>query len=144
FFAGPSTLKDLEAFPLAKLHVVHIADGPADLSDPRFELDRRMPGEGKLPLVEFAQFLLAKGFDGPWHVECIQGEDYADDFAAVEERGLREGKGVWEGAAPAGAGHAEETWGFLLGIPGVFEELGEFYAPVTRLWEAGVCTVARV
>ena len=87
FFAGPSKLKDLEAFPLSKIHVVHLADGPADLSDPAFELDRQMPGEGKLPLVEFVQVLLDKGFDGFWHVECIQGRDYARIYVKELERG---------------------------------------------------------
>lgn len=89
FFAGPSTFKDLEAFPLSKIHLVHLADGPADLSDPAIELDRQMPGEGQLPLLEFVQVLMGKGFDGFWHVESIQGRDYAADFAEVAERALR-------------------------------------------------------
>jgi len=104
FFAGPSKLKDLEAFPLSRIHVVHLADGPADLSDPAFELDRQMPGEGELPLVEFVQVLLQKGFDGFWHVECIQGRDYAADFTEVAERGLRSTKGVVEAAMSAVSG----------------------------------------
>ena len=104
FFAGPSKLKDLEAFPLSKIHVVHLADGPADLSDPAFELDRQMPGEGKLPLVEFVQVLLEKGFDGFWHVECIQGRDYASDFTEVAERGLRSTRSVVEAATSAVSG----------------------------------------
>jgi 4-hydroxyphenylpyruvate dioxygenase len=99
FFAGPSTLKHLEAFPLSKIHVVHLADAPADLSDPRFEMDRQMPGHGELPLVEFAQILLNKGFDGFWHVECIQGLDYAADFAEVAQRGLRATQDVLRKAA---------------------------------------------
>ena len=89
FFAGASTLKDLEAFPLSKIHLVHLADGPADLSDPAIELDRRMPGEGQLPLVDFIKVLLDRGFDGFWHVECIRGSDYASELSGVAERGLR-------------------------------------------------------
>jgi sugar phosphate isomerase/epimerase len=88
FFAGGSTLKDLESFPLSKIQVIHLADAPADLSDPAIELDRLMPGEGELPLVEFAQILLGKGFDGYWHVECIQGMDYAASLRDVAMRGL--------------------------------------------------------
>src|SRR5262249_53147530 len=58
FFAGTSTLKDLEAFPASRIQVVHLADCPVDLSDPALEMDRLMPGDGELPLVEFAQTLL--------------------------------------------------------------------------------------
>jgi 4-hydroxyphenylpyruvate dioxygenase len=101
FFAGPSKLKDLDAFPLSKIHVVHLADGPADLSDPVYEMNRQMPGEGKLPLVDFVQVLLEKGFNGFWHVECIQGTDYAAEFAEVAERALRTTKGVVEAANSA-------------------------------------------
>jgi 2-keto-myo-inositol isomerase len=98
FFAGSSTLKDLEAFPASRIQVVHLADAPADLSDPALELDRQMPGNGDLPLVEFAQTLLAKGFDGFWHVECIQGSDYASDLAEVAARGLRSTRAVLDRA----------------------------------------------
>jgi len=104
FFAGPSTLKDLESFPLSRIHVVHLADGPADLSDPAIELDRLMPGEGQLPLLEFVQVLLGKGFDGFWHVECIQGRDYASDFAEVAERGLRLTRKLLNAAATTASG----------------------------------------
>jgi 4-hydroxyphenylpyruvate dioxygenase len=94
FFAGASTVKDLEVFPLSKIHLVHLADGPADLSDPATELDRQMPGEGQLPLVDFVQVLLDRGFDGFWHVECIQGRDYASELALVAERGLQLTKAI--------------------------------------------------
>jgi 4-hydroxyphenylpyruvate dioxygenase len=95
-FAGPSTLNDLEDFPSRKIQVVHLADAPADLSDPAIELNRLMPGEGQLPLKEFVQVLLGKGFEGYWHVECIKGEDYASDLSTVAERGLRMMKNVVE------------------------------------------------
>jgi sugar phosphate isomerase/epimerase len=106
FFAGRSTLKDLEAFPAERIQVVHLADGPADLTDPALELDRRMPGEGELPLVEFIQVLWSKGFDGYWHVECIQGRDYAADLAEVGRRGLNATRRVLARALPASAGAA--------------------------------------
>ena len=83
FFAGGSSWKDLEAFPTSRILVVHLADTPADLSDPSLEFDRKMPGEGELPLVEFVKLLDSKGFRGFWHVECIQGRDYAADLAEV-------------------------------------------------------------
>jgi sugar phosphate isomerase/epimerase len=88
-FAGPSTLAHLESFPISKIQVVHLADAPADLSDPSIELNRLMPGEGELPLKEFVQILAGKGFEGYWHVECIKGKDYASDLAEVAGRGLR-------------------------------------------------------
>ena len=96
FFAGSSTLKDLEDFPASRIQVVHLADAPADLSDPAIELNRLMPGEGELPLTEFIQILSSRGFDGYWHVECIKGTDYASDLAEVATRGLRLMKGVVE------------------------------------------------
>jgi len=95
-FAGSSTLKDLEEFPASKIQVVHLADAPADLSDPSIELNRLMPGEGELPLAEFIQILARQGFNGYWHVECIKGTDYASDLAEVAARGLRLMKGVVE------------------------------------------------
>jgi len=94
FFAGTSALKDLEQVPLSKIHLVHLADGPADLSDPAVELDRQMPGEGQLPLVDFIGVLLNRGFDGFWHIECIRGSDYASELAPVAERGLHLAKEI--------------------------------------------------
>lgn len=88
-FAGSSTLADLEGFPLEKVQVVHLADAPADLSDPALELNRLMPGEGELPLKDFVQILARKGFDGYWHVECIKSADYAADLHLVAERALK-------------------------------------------------------
>jgi sugar phosphate isomerase/epimerase len=106
FFAGSSTLKDLETFPASRIQVVHLADGPSDLTDPALELDRLMPGEGELPLVEFAGILLAKGFDGFWHVECIQGTDYAGSLREVAGRGLRATQKVLMRAMAARSGAA--------------------------------------
>ena len=88
FFAGRSSWKDLEALPTSRILVVHLADAPADLSDPSLEFDRRMPGEGDLRLVEFVQLLDSKGFRGFWHVECIRGLDYAAELAEVGARAL--------------------------------------------------------
>ena len=88
FFAGPSTLKDLEALPLEKILGVHLADGPADLSDPSLDFNRKMPGQGELPLVELVQILAQKGFNNYWHVECIHGGDYASDLRTVAQRAL--------------------------------------------------------
>jgi 4-hydroxyphenylpyruvate dioxygenase len=89
FFAGPSTFQDLGALPLSRIISVHLADGPADLSDPSIDFNRRMPGEGELPLKEFVQVIDAKGFSGFWHLECIQPEDYAADLATVAGRGFQ-------------------------------------------------------
>ena len=80
---------------------MHLADCPADLSDPALEMDRLMPGDGELPLVEFAQTLLAKGFDGFWHVERIEGGDYASDLTEVATRGLRSTRAVLDRAISA-------------------------------------------
>lgn len=97
FFAGPSTMNDLERFPISKIQVVHLADGPSDLTDPFIELNRLMPGDGELPLWEFVRTLNSRGFDGYWHVECIKGADYAADLAEVAGRALRSMKRVVEG-----------------------------------------------
>src|SRR4030095_3914390 len=83
FFAGSSSLKDLEDLPLSKIYAVHLADISGDLHDPSVDVDRRMPGEGKLPLGEFIQTMAKKGFDGFWHVECIRGQDYAAELRSV-------------------------------------------------------------
>lgn len=98
FFAGGSSFRDLDDFPVSRILVVHLADAPADLSDPALELDRQMPGEGELRLQEFIQMLHAKGFGGFWHVECIQGRDYASDLGTVARHGLSATRSVVEKA----------------------------------------------
>ncbi len=98
FFAGGSSFRALEEFPISQILLVHLADGPADLSDPSLELDRQMPGYGELRLREFVQMVHAKGFRGYWHVECIQGRDYATDLKAVAQRALTSMRGVVEDA----------------------------------------------
>jgi sugar phosphate isomerase/epimerase len=98
FFAGGSTFRALDEFPISQILVVHLADAPADLSDPSLELDRQMPGEGELQLTEFVQMVHAKGFGGYWHVECIQGRDYASDLKSVAQRALTTTRAVVEGA----------------------------------------------
>jgi 4-hydroxyphenylpyruvate dioxygenase len=98
FFAGSSTFEDLEALPDSSILVVHLADGPADLSDPTIEFDRLMPGEGELPLEGFVQILAKKGFEGIWHVECIKGVDYGEDLREVAQRALKSTKGLVEAA----------------------------------------------
>ena len=105
FFAGPSTLKDLEALPLEKILGVHLADGPADLSDPSLDFNRKMPGQGELPLVELVQILAQKGFNNYWHVECIHGGDYASDLRTVAQRALHSTRKVVEkGLSESSAG----------------------------------------
>jgi len=94
FFAGRSSFADLLALPLAKILAIHIADAPADLSDPAIDFHRNMPGEGELPLGDFVKTVAAKGFNGYWHLECINGDDYASEMTAVAERGLRLMKNV--------------------------------------------------
>jgi hypothetical protein len=88
FFAGSSTLKDLEKVPVSRISSVHLADGSADLSDPFLEFDRMMPGEGELPLGDFIRVLTDTDFEGFWRVECIQGGDYASDLKEVAARAL--------------------------------------------------------
>ena len=104
FCAGSSSWKDLEAFPTSRILAAHLADAPADLSDPFLEFDRRMPGEGELPLVEFVKLLDSKGFRGYWHAECIQGLDYAADLAEVGARALSTTRAVVERALGARSG----------------------------------------
>ena len=95
FYVGPSTLQDLEKVPVSRILSVHLADGPKALT-PAVDLDRRMPGEGDLPLSEFARVLTGMGFDGYWHVECIQGSDYASSLRETAVRALRGAKSVVE------------------------------------------------
>jgi 4-hydroxyphenylpyruvate dioxygenase len=100
FFAGQSSFSDLEAVPVSDILAVHLADGPSDLSDPSIDFHRNMPGEGKQPLGDFVKALAAKGFNGYWHLECINGDDYASEMDLVAERGLRLMKNVVEKSLP--------------------------------------------
>jgi sugar phosphate isomerase/epimerase len=99
FYAGGSTVTSLEEFPTSRILVAHLADAAGDLSDPALELDRRMPGEGELELVPFVELVRSKGFAGYWHVECIQGRDYASDLAEVATIGLATMRTVVEAAS---------------------------------------------
>ena len=89
FFAGPSRLEDLQTVPPSRIFAVHLADAPANPPDPALDADRSMPGEGQLPLVPFVAALAGQGYDGYWHLECIQPRDFADDFTQVAQRGYR-------------------------------------------------------
>jgi len=98
FYSGGSTFESLEKFPSSRILVVHLADVAGDLKDPALELDRRMPGDGELQLIPFVQLVRSKGFSGYWHVECIEGRDYASDLANVGVRGLASMRSVVETA----------------------------------------------
>lgn len=89
FFAGPSRYDDLKNIPPSRILSVHLADAPADLRDPALDANRLMPGDGQLPLVAFVSALAGHGYDGHWHLECIQLRDFAADMAEVAQRGLR-------------------------------------------------------
>jgi sugar phosphate isomerase/epimerase len=94
FFAGGSSLEDLQLVPPSKVFVVHFCDVVGDLKDPALEWDRVMPGEGRLPLRDFVQVLLANEFEGYWQVECINVRDYAADLREVACRALAAGRSV--------------------------------------------------
>ena len=100
FFVGPSTFEDLDALPDSSILSVHLADGPADLSDPAIDFDRLMPGEGELPLLELVQAIAKKGFDAYWDIECIKGADYATDLCEVAQHALKSTKDLVEKALP--------------------------------------------
>ena len=100
FYVGPSTLQDLEKAPVSRILSVHLADGPKALT-PAIDLDRAMPGEGELPLRDFARVLSGIGFDGYWHVECIQGRDYASSLRDTAVCALRGAKSIVEKASAA-------------------------------------------
>jgi 4-hydroxyphenylpyruvate dioxygenase len=100
FFAGGSSFTSLKEFPTSRILVAHLADAAGDLKDPALDLDRRMPGDGELQLVPFVQLLRSKGFSGYWHVECIEGRDYASDLAEVGYRGLTSLRLVIEASCP--------------------------------------------
>jgi len=94
-------LQDLEQAPVSRILSRFISPMAPKALTPAIDLDRAMPGEGELPLSDFARVLSGIGFDGYWHVECIQGRDYASSLRDTAVCALREAKSIVEKASAA-------------------------------------------
>jgi len=83
-FRGPTDAAQLRALPGARIGGVQLCDAPAAAwSDPVAETlaDRRLPGEGDAPLVEWIRVLDAAGLAAPLGVEV-----FSDALAALPPR----------------------------------------------------------
>jgi len=83
FYAGGSSLDDLERAPIDRLFVVHI-NGCEDRPKPELtDAHRLYPGEGVTPALAILQRLRARGYDGVASVEIFRPEYWERDPAAV-------------------------------------------------------------
>ncbi|MFZ1871733.1 MAG: TIM barrel protein [Chania sp.] len=84
-------LEQLDDIPLEKIAFLQLADAPW-LNMEVIEWSRHFrcfPGQGELPLVEFAAALLRKGYRGPWSLEVFNDGFRAAPSAATAQDGLR-------------------------------------------------------
>lgn len=70
-YRSGGTAAELATLPGRQIVGVHVTDLN---SKPREDLgdgDRELPGEGILPLAEYARSILSTGYDGPWVIELL-------------------------------------------------------------------------
>ncbi|KFK94399.1 MULTISPECIES: bifunctional sugar phosphate isomerase/epimerase/4-hydroxyphenylpyruvate dioxygenase family protein [unclassified Serratia (in: enterobacteria)] len=85
------TLDRLDDIPQEKIAFLQLADAPW-LNMDVIEWSRHFrcfPGQGALPLVDFAAALLRKGYDGPWSLEVFNDGFRAAPSSATAQDGLR-------------------------------------------------------
>ena len=81
----------IRAIPKEKLFLVQLADAP------KLELDfvswsrhfRCMPGQGDLPILDFARSVQATGYDGFWSLEIFNDQFRAGSARSVAADGMR-------------------------------------------------------
>jgi 2-keto-myo-inositol isomerase len=79
FYAGGSSLRDVECVPLDRLLVVHL-NGCEDLPKEKLtDANRLYPGEGATPIVPILERLRARGYDGVASVEIFRPEYWERD-----------------------------------------------------------------
>ncbi len=67
----------LEAFPIDRVAMVHLNDGPAKSPRDIEDADRLLPGRGVIRLAELIAMLRAGGYGGPWSLETFNPEYWA-------------------------------------------------------------------
>jgi sugar phosphate isomerase/epimerase len=105
-FRGADPWGELARLPLDRLGYVQFTDAPPSASaDLRTEsLHRRTaPGEGELPLEEFAADLVNRGFDGLVSVEVLSRELRSADVTGTAAALLAATRAVWTAADARGS-----------------------------------------
>ncbi|WP_346828375.1 bifunctional sugar phosphate isomerase/epimerase/4-hydroxyphenylpyruvate dioxygenase family protein [Serratia inhibens] len=85
------TLDQLDDIPAEKISFLQLADAPL-MNMEVIEWSRHFrcfPGQGELPLVEFARSLVEKGYAGPWSLEIFNDGFRATPSAPTAQDGLR-------------------------------------------------------
>ncbi len=85
---------NLDDIPLEKIFFVQLADAPLkQLEVQQWSRHYRcFPGEGQLPVADFARTLMEKGYRGPWSLEIFNDNDQqapADETARAGFRALQ-------------------------------------------------------
>jgi len=75
YYRGGVTLQDIEALPIEKIFIVHVADAPEGDIEEIDDFARVYPGLGVIPIADMLAVLKRKGYDGFASVELFQ-EDY--------------------------------------------------------------------
>lgn len=97
-FRGGSTLDDVPDLSGEHVAIFHFNDAPAE--PPREQQEDRhrvLPGEGILPLREWADELQQRGYKGPVSLELFNPDLWAQDPLEVARRGLAKMREVLEG-----------------------------------------------
>ncbi|MEE4412075.1 MULTISPECIES: bifunctional sugar phosphate isomerase/epimerase/4-hydroxyphenylpyruvate dioxygenase family protein [unclassified Serratia (in: enterobacteria)] len=84
-------LDQLDDIPAEKISFLQLADAPL-MNMEVIEWSRHFrcfPGQGELPLVEFARRLVEKGYAGPWSLEIFNDGFRATPSAPTAQDGLR-------------------------------------------------------
>lgn len=81
----------IRAIPGDKIFIVQLADAPALDMDLLYwsRHFRNMPGEGDLPVVDFARAVVATGYDGPFSLEIFNDQFRSGSPRAIAQDGHR-------------------------------------------------------
>jgi sugar phosphate isomerase/epimerase len=89
----------LDAFPIARLAMVHLNDAPPKPPRDIEDADRMLPGRGVIRLIELVGTLRAAGYRGPWSLETFN----PDYWAAAPEEIAAKGRAAVDAVLAAGA-----------------------------------------
>lgn len=89
FFAGGSSLSDINRVTAEKLFIFHINDCEDLPKDQLTDAHRLLPGLGVIPVRQIADALRAAGFDGPASVEIFRPEYWEWDPARLARQAMQ-------------------------------------------------------
>lgn len=89
YYRGNVPLEDIEAIPIEKLFIVHVADAEPIPREELTDFRRLYPGQGIAPLHEMLSIVHRKGYDGYFSVEIFQEEYWKRPGATIAAEAKR-------------------------------------------------------